>query len=653
MRPLRSGLSIAGIALLTLTGCGGGGGGGGASNPPAPVVPNVAPIANSGANQTVNSGAIVTLNGLASSDADGSVAGYGWTQTNGTPAISLLNASSSQPSFTAPTLTTASTLTFSLVVTDNDGAASAPATVQVTVNPVLPGNAVITGRVTFERVPFRSTSPFGLDYANPVQRPARAVRVRALNATTQSELATATTNTEGDYSLVVPDNTSVVLQVLAHMLRDSSQAPPRWDMRAQNGAGGEPYVHVDGAAFNSAAGVTRNVNIPTGVNADGTAGGTRASAPFAVLDTVYQAMQTILAVAPSIEFPTLVLDWADDNPGSETFFTTNGAQRIVLSADLEEDTDEFDQHVVAHEFGHYIEHNFSRADSIGGAHGLGDRLDIRTAFGEGFGYAFAAIVLSDPIARDSFVNAGGTSLSGSFNVETNPATNPPATPGDSTGCWCSESSVWSILWDLHDDNADANDTLALGFAPIWDVLINAQRTTPAFTSVFSFISALKAARPADAAAINALVAAQNIDAANIDAYASNETHFPAQVAGAAALPLYTSITLGGAPVVVRSVDDAGLYNKLGNHRFLRFNVPSSRPVTITVSSSNPSSPDPDFRLWRAGSLVINAEGPPSVSETATQTLVAGDYVLDVYECANGCSVEQGTRGDFDLTVTIN
>ena len=71
--------------------------------------------------------------------------------------------------------------------------------------------------------------------------------------------------------------------------------------------------------------------------------------------------------------------------------------------------------------------------------------------------------------------------------------------------------MWSILWDLYDPNADANDTLTSDFQPLWNVLINEQRTTRAFTSIFSFISALKTARPANAAAINTLLAAQNID----------------------------------------------------------------------------------------------------------------------------------------------
>jgi len=27
--------------------------------------------------------------------------------------------------------------------------------------------------------------------------------------------------------------------------------------------------------------------------------------------------------------------------------------------------------------------------------------------------------------------------------------------------------------------------------------------------------------------------------------------------------------------------------------------------------------------------------------------------LDVFDCANGCDEEEGTPGDYDLTVTIN
>jgi hypothetical protein len=274
---------------------------------------------------------------------------------------------------------------------------------------------------------------------------------------------------------------------------------------------------------------------------------------------------------------------------------------------------------------------------------------------------------NNPNARDSFVgdvtpNDGVNNpvpASGLFNIETNPVTNPPAPNGDNTGCWCSESSVWSILWDLFDTGADANDTLALGFQPIWDVLVGPQRITPAFTTVFSFVSALKAARPGDTAAINTLVAAQNIDAATIEPFASTETHVPANVPANAALPVYTTATIGGGPVVLRSVDDAAatpetLGNKLGNRRFVRFTVASTRSITVTLTSSNPDpAKDPDFVVWRAGDPVAFGLDPPQAAQTATFNASAGTYLIEAYDCANGCNPQEGTPGDYDLTVTIN
>ena len=55
---------------------------------------------------------------------------------------------------------------------------------------------------------------------------------------------------------------------------------------------------------------------------------------------------------------------------------------ICLVGAADQDTDEYDRHVIAHESGHYLEYYFSRSDSIGGPHALPDQLDLRVAFGE-------------------------------------------------------------------------------------------------------------------------------------------------------------------------------------------------------------------------------------------------------------------------------
>lgn len=603
---------------------------------------NIPPTALAGLGQTVNAGVTVRLNGSASFDPDGSIASYAWTQTAG-PAVTLANAAAAQTTFTAPSPATATTLTFALVVTDNRGTASPAHSVNVTVNPVIPGNVNIAGKVRFERVGFTAGAPFGLNYGAPTLQPARGVTVRALNAATQAQLAAGSTDSNGDYSLSVAGNTNVLIEVVARMQSPSGQATPNWNIRVQDGvAASAPYSHQI-AAFNSGAGVTRNIDIPTGVNASGVATGTRASAPFAILDTIYTAMEAVLLVEPNAGFPQLYVDWGAQSAG--TFFTTANGAHIALLSDLTEDTDEFDQHVIAHEFGHFIENSFSRADSIGGAHALGDKLDARVAFGEGFGYAFAAIVLNDPDSRDSFFD-GSQQRASRFVVEDNPT--------GTNGCWCSESSVWSILYDLSDSAADANDTLSLGLQPLWNVLVNAQRFTPAFTTIFSFITGLKAARPGNATAIDTLVAAQNIDSVSMNAFGTGETHFPSTVPQNAALPLHTLATINGGSVTLRTVDDAGSYNKLGNRRYVRFTTTTPRTVTVTLATSNPNAnPDPDFILWSGTQFIGASTNPPPGPEVRTfDTLPVGDYLLDVYDCANGCSPPEGTAGDYDLTVTL-
>ena len=91
---------------------------------------NVPPTANAGVAQTVNGGSAVTLAG-SGTDSDGTIASYAWKQTAG-PTVTLGGATSTTASFTAPTVTTTTVLTFQLTVTDNNGA-TGTATVNVTV----------------------------------------------------------------------------------------------------------------------------------------------------------------------------------------------------------------------------------------------------------------------------------------------------------------------------------------------------------------------------------------------------------------------------------------------------------------------------------------------------------------------------------------
>lgn len=94
----------------------------------------VPPTANAGPDQSVDPWSTVTLDGSASSDPDGTITQYTWSQTAGTT-VTLSNIHASNPTFTAPGSLSVQTLTFSLVVTDNAALTSSADTVDITVYP--------------------------------------------------------------------------------------------------------------------------------------------------------------------------------------------------------------------------------------------------------------------------------------------------------------------------------------------------------------------------------------------------------------------------------------------------------------------------------------------------------------------------------------
>jgi serine protease len=77
-----------------------------------------APAAAAGADQVVLPSTPVTLNGSASSDFDGAIVSYSWTQVAGEP-VDLIGSNGPVASFTAPA--NSGTLTFELEVTDDEG----------------------------------------------------------------------------------------------------------------------------------------------------------------------------------------------------------------------------------------------------------------------------------------------------------------------------------------------------------------------------------------------------------------------------------------------------------------------------------------------------------------------------------------------------
>jgi hypothetical protein len=85
------------------------------------VTMNQPPMAVVGADQTVEEGSVVELDGSASTDSDDGISDYQWTQVGG-PVVTLSDAQSPRPTFTAPQVDPqGATLAFNLTVIDYSG----------------------------------------------------------------------------------------------------------------------------------------------------------------------------------------------------------------------------------------------------------------------------------------------------------------------------------------------------------------------------------------------------------------------------------------------------------------------------------------------------------------------------------------------------
>jgi hypothetical protein len=627
---------------------------------------------------------------------------FTWLQTAG-PNVTLSDANAEQPSFLAPDVAVPIVLTFQLTV--DDGTDNVMDFVDITVQEGL-SKVTVAGIVSFEFA-LPNLNCRGLNLDNPELRPIRGVTVQLINMLNNNILGITTSSSDGSYSFSNIDaSLDVRIRVRAEL---KSNGPAAWDVEVRDNVDisqnpppleSRPLYVVDFPQFNT--GVTNVVNDPfiatTGWGGN-TYTGPRMAAPFAILDAIMDGMEMITAVDPTATFGPLDAFWSVNNKlvGSSTnleseiangelstsFYTTDPEgdrirnPSLFLLGDSDTDTEEFDDHVSMHEWGHYFEDNFSRSDSIGGSHSIGQTLDPRLAFGEGFATALAAIALENP----QYCDTSAPMESNGFRLDTE-------NEDRGNQGYYNEMSVATLLYDLWDTANDGTDDGSIGFGPIYDVMTGPQATTAAFTSLFSFATALRnTVQAADLAFVDSQLIRENLDLAALNIYGDGQTTVPTLTpAGDPVrdiLPVYSVLPTDGTLINVctNSDFDSGRDgNKMSEHRFLKFTTTGTSTYNVSVTA-NPAPPsttgapdpndptlprdysDPDVFIWLNGQLVafgnsesdgISVDSSPLHTESfTTQSLPPGSYVMDLQEWRysdDDASTDYPDQVCFDVTM---
>jgi hypothetical protein len=487
--------------------------------------------------------------------------------------------------------------------------------------------ARLTGNLQYESVEFDEAIN-GLDYSRITTKPIRGARVLLLDATNDEILAETTSTSMGTYSFGWSGSPNVKIWLYAETTSPSITVVDNTTQDAQ-------YV-LESPSIAAGTPTTFDLVATTGWTGS-SYGKPRQSAPFSILDAAYTAATKIIAAGePKPSIPKLEINWSVDNRPEDGNINLgqigtsywDGAEIYILGQE-DVDTDEFDTHVIVHEWGHSFEDFLSRSDSQGGSHGFGDVLDPRLAFSEGFCNALSAIILEP---NTVYSDSSKMKQSDGFweDIDEND-TSASIRPG-----WYSETTVQNVVFDLYDDDSngvEGFDKVAIGLPGIYSVMANEMKRTSALTTLFPFVAALKSKNSSVTGAIDSLMthhgngSSFGIDPIT-DEWGTGETHGGNEPG---TIPVYVAMKIGDSKTLTLT---GGLeWTFLGQNRFARFTGNGS---AVNISTTTTGGDDVDLFVYLRGGEVANSatmsgnESVQFVAKSGEEYVInVQGYVLDV------------------------
>lgn len=265
--------------------------------------------------------------------------------------------------------------------------------------------------------------------------PVAGVSVDLINSAGEV-VETSFTNVNGDYGFIAAPSGDVRIIVKAEVKRERSAgtttgAQYNFSVRDNTSTSSPKKLYqvvsdpvtIPPGEFNFS---NLDVRINIGFDENGNAMGNvaRQSAPFAILRIVKSAADKLEAINANITMPTLNLYWSGDNLAavgdkalgqiSTSHYAGSGTfPGVFILGKADADTDEFDQGVIGHEFGHYLQAQLSFSDNPGGGHSGGQYKDASLAYGEGYGTAVGGL-LSSGANSNYYCDVRGYAQTGGF-----------------------------------------------------------------------------------------------------------------------------------------------------------------------------------------------------------------------------------------------
>jgi hypothetical protein len=347
-------------------------------------------------------------------------------------------------------------------------------------------SVTISGTGAFQ---YRSYTGSGLGAIEGTPKPIRYAEVRVMDG--KKVVQCGETDGNGDFSVAVPrDSGSYTLQINSRGSNNFVKAS------VMNGPEKNQFYSIETSVTSSSS---RNIGTMVAP-----ATGSIIAGAYNILDQIVDANTYLRGNVGSgdcasdgcTEIPNAAAKvsvyWqAGFNPGeyldgSPLSYYIRDYRRLFilggLNGDTEfTDTDHFDNTIILHEYGHFLEDVYFGTDTPGGPHNGNSIIDPRLAWSEAWSNLFQAVVRGQGSYLDTEGNVDGdtdylvfiTFESNSFLVNDYPQSGIDNSKGYGTSGEGNfrEYSITRLLWDSVDSNTDG-EAITGGFTEMWTSLSN-------------------------------------------------------------------------------------------------------------------------------------------------------------------------------------